>query len=571
MLYFASRCLPGLLLISKLSKPKIKRFSHSNDSYIIKSHLPNVEIPHATVPQYVFENFNKFPYKTAAECATSGRKYTFEQLRNKAINLGNNLRLKLKLSKGDVVAVFMPNIPEFPISFLGILQGSMVVTTINSLHKVDEIKKQLKDSDAKVIITTCSLHTLVCTAVSPTDKIHIVTIKTKKENVTPVGSISFDELVDTKTDIRFDHESNPNDVAVIPYSSGTTGFPKGVLHTHLSLVANQCQLNAPEIKIHHTATENYQDVIPAIVQLSHMYGLVVLLLNGLSNLSKIVTLTKFKPNDFINTLENHKPTILYTAPPIIIFMANHTSINKSHFECLRIIISTTAPLRSSDEAFFLQKAQKYVEFCQGYGTTETGLILFNKQTNKPSQSVGFAVPNVTLKVVSIDDPHQTLPCYSNGQLLVKGPQNMIKYHNRPEDSENALINGFVPTGDVVYYDNDKNIYVVDRLKELIKVKGYQVAPAELEEIILSYPNVKEVAVIGIPHNLYGEVPRAYITILSQCTVNTKDIEKYVADKVSSYKNLVGGIVVVDKLPKNDLGKCLRKELKIQYSKEIQIN
>jgi 4-coumarate--CoA ligase len=206
----------------------------------------------------------------------------------------------------------------------------------------------------------------------------------------------------------------------------------------------------------------------------------------------------------------------------------------------------------------------------GYGLTETSptvtaISIKLKAELNPSGSVGRPVPNTCLKVVNIDDPTGTpLGPNCTGELLVKGPQVMKGYLNRPEETKNAFLDGWLRTGDMVYYSDDRVFFVTDRLKELIKVKGFQVAPAELEEIIRDFPNVADAAVIGVPHPVNGEAPRAYIVPKKDTKVNIKALEEYIKSKVAHYKQLKGGVAVVDTIPKNASGKIMRRTLKLQY-------
>ncbi|KAF5302765.1 hypothetical protein FQA39_LY01945 [Lamprigera yunnana] len=562
MVRFALRSLSKSLFTGLIRKSELLSFANYN-SRIIKSFIPNIEIPNATVPQFVFQNFCKFPHKTAVVCGVTGRKYTFEQLRSEAVNFGNNLRFRLKLNKGDVVAIFMPNLPEFAVAILGVLEGSMVVTTINPFHNAEEIKAQLVDSRAKAIVTTCALYQFARTTVLPLIDIHIITIKSEINDTTPPNAIDFEELTKKRSSFSLNEYIDPQDAAVILYSSGTTGVPKAIVQTHFNLVANLCQLNS--LHTIQETTENHQDVLPAVIQLSHMYGLNMLLLYGLSNISKIVTVPKFKPGTFLNMFELHKPTVFYCAPPLILFMTDHGSFNRRHFENLQVVVSAAAPLSNSDINSFLEKTEKSVAFCQGYGTSETGLLLYNDHIDKPYGSLGTPISNVTIKVISMNNCEMLQPSYTNGELLVKGPQVMKEHHNI--GVEHSFTNGWLRTGDVVYYDNKNNVFLVDRLKEFIKVKGYQVAPAELEQILCNYPNIEDAAVIGIPHKQYGEVPRAYITVKPHSKVDIKEVEKYIAHKVASYKYITGGIAIIDNLPKSGSGKLLRKKLKMMYLNE----
>lgn len=556
--------------LRKLIKFRIKNKYYTTQPHVIQSPFAKIQIPDTTVPDFIFENCGKFPNKIAAECANTGRKYTYEELRIKSINLSRSIQKRLKLKKGDVVAILLPNIPEFGICLLGILKSSLIATTLSPLNTTDELRRYLLDSGAKAIITTCSLHPLA-NASTPIPNTPILTIKTEKTDTIPEGSINFQEFTDNELDVDEDMHMQSNNFAVLPYSSGTTGFPKGVLHTHQSLIANLAQVNIPELKILEATTDTHQDIIPAVPPFTHMYGLNILMLNSFMNMSKLVTVSKFRPDVFVDILEKHKPTVLFAVPTIISFMTKSDAIKQSHLQSVRITASASAPLSALDQERYIQKAGKHIYVLQGFGTSESGLIIANSKNHECLGSVGVPLPNTEIKVVPVDgnvhDPN--LKPFEEGELLVKGPQLMKEYKNKAEETAKTIIDGWMRTGDLVYYDKNENIHVVDRLKDLIKVKGFQVSPAELEDVIRSHAKVSDATVIGIPHERYGEVPRAYITIKSGTEINTDELKQFVSNKVSNYKDIKGGIVVVDNLPKNAMGKFLRRKLKIDYMHSME--
>ncbi|KAK5643657.1 hypothetical protein RI129_007502 [Pyrocoelia pectoralis] len=543
---------------------------YSTKSYTLRSPNQTIEIPHASIPEFLFENCCKFPHKIAMECTVTGRKYTYEELRKKSINFSRAITQKLKLRKGEVVAIFLPNVPEFPIALLAILNAGLIATTLSPLSKSEEIRQHLSDSGSKAIITTCTLFSLANTYRSLL-KIPVVTIKTTKDDTTPEGSINFLELTDTSFDKDKDIIVNSTDFAMIPYSSGSTGLPKGVLHTHYSLLANLIQINTPEVKVLETATVNYQDIVPAITTFAHYYGFHTTMLNALFTMSRLVTVQNFSPDTFIKVFDKHKPTVIYVVPTIIFFIINNEMIKQSHLASLRTTYSAAAPLSALDQERLSKKSGKNLLVMQGYGTSESGIISCNQICNPRLGSVGVPVSNTEIKIVQdqgamSDDNSKSL---IKGELLVRGPQLMCGYYKRPEETTKTLVDGWLKTGDIFYYEESKNLCVVDRIKDIIKVKGYQVAPAELEDVIRGYPNVERAAVIGIPHNTYGEVPRAYITLKPKTKVNIDELNQFVASKVSNYKKIQGGIVVVEDLPANLLGKTLRRSLKSEYLKSLE--
>ncbi|KAF5302853.1 hypothetical protein FQA39_LY02033 [Lamprigera yunnana] len=552
--------------------PTILRCSNfRNESGIIRSLLPDVEIPNVTIPEFMFEKFNKYPHKVAIECGITGRKYTFEEVLIKSKKLDKVLRKIFKLIPGDIVAILLPNVPEYPICVFGCLQANIVVTTINPNYTPDEISKQLLDTNPKAIITLGTLYSVVTTSLRITNqKIPIISIKSKETEALPIGAINFHELLNEVINIDDIPEAKATDVALLPYSSGTTGLPKGVQLTHRNVVANICQRNHPSIKITLETTETHQDVIPAILPFFHVYGLNIILFTYIRALSKIVTIPKFTPEVFFDILKTHRPHVLLTAPPIVNFITSHPDVQQKYFQSVRLAICGASPLSAKDEGRFISKVGSHVTVKQGYGLTETSpavLLLSNRaKENGIYGSIGELIPNTEIKLINKDNDYVLKPNEA-GELLVKGPQLMKGYYNRPEENKNAFLDGFFKTGDLLYFDENNFFFILGRLKELIKVKGFQVAPAELEDILRTHPDVLDAAVIGVNHPKYGEVPRAYIVPKSNHKIRTDHVLEYIAQQVVDYKRLVGGVAILDSIPKNSAGKIMRNELKQLYETE----
>ncbi|KAB0799121.1 hypothetical protein PPYR_07001 [Photinus pyralis] len=538
----------------------------------IRCHLPNVNVPALTVPEFIFQNFSKHPHKTALECAETGRRYTFEEVRRKSLNLNKALRQKFHLKQKDIVALVLPNIPEYAICLLGALQAGLRVTTVNPFGTADEIKSQLQDTEAKVIITTCQLGEFADTVVQRLQKqIPIVTIKTEVTNTIAPGKVNFQELIDTVCDLNDVCPSNTHDIAVIPYSSGTTGKQKGVLHSHNTLIATVVAVSCKTLYPLKDTTDNFQETTPAVLPFFHIYGLTVVLLSQLYSLVNIITISKFTPTLFLDSLLKYKPSTMCLVPPLVLFMANNESVTRAHFEFLEAIYSGAAPLGASDELKLVNRSGKDLKIYQGYGLTEAPVVTaFYQGVDIPSGSVGRAIQNTQMKIVPVDNPKADhLGANQPGELLCKGSQLMLGYYNKDKESADAFVDGWFKTGDLVYMDKANNMFVQDRLKELIKVKGYQVPPAELEELIRTYPNVLDAVVIGIPHEQYGEVPRAYLSVKADTKINLQHLDEFIASKVSKYKRIAGGFAIVDKIPKTASGKYLRKDIKLQYMQEMK--
>ncbi|XP_057661159.1 uncharacterized protein LOC130896841 [Diorhabda carinulata] len=537
---------------------------------ILRSETEDISIPNITVPELLYDKISCYNKYTATESASTGRKYTYEQIRIKSRNFSKSLRTKFQLKDGDVVALFLPNVPEFIICLLGSMEARMVITTMNPMYTADEIARQIEDASPKLIITQSNLVPTVKSALDISKrKFPIVIVKETQAESLPEQTVNFSELIDATIDIPDIQPGDANEVTFIPYSSGTTGLPKGVLLTHRNLVSNILQLSHPDLSNYTSPSGDFQDAIPAVLPMYHIYGLMtnfVFLHQG----SRSIAMEKFTPESYINVLKNNPISMIFAAPPLVLFLASYPAVKPEYFNHLKVLFSGAAPLGILDEERFIQKIKREVQIIQGYGLTESSpAVSFTpkncKRTEKIAGSIGRPVPNTLVKIINPDDPEgKPLGPNQQGELILKGPQVMKGYYNRPEETKNVFLNGWLRTGDLGYYNDEKLLFITDRLKELIKVRGFQVAPAELEEIIRDHPAVADVAVIGIPHPTNGEVPRAFVVPKNENSTNLDEIQQYVANKVAKYKRLEGGIEIVKNIPRNPSGKILRRQLKIEY-------
>ncbi|KAK9876546.1 hypothetical protein WA026_013920 [Henosepilachna vigintioctopunctata] len=544
-----------------------------SSSFIVTSGCSDVEIPNVTFPEFISTYHNKYEKFTAAECSVTKRKYTYGEIRSRSSNLAKAFRKIFKLQNGDVVAIILKNIPEYPIADLGVLKANLISTTVSPIFTADEISRQLIGSNAKAVITDVDLSTTVSKALSIiAKKLPMLTIKTSKDQYLPENAIDFHELVSTTVDFPDIQPCSPNDVAFMPYSSGTTGFPKGVEITHRNLVSNILQPSHEEFDYMSDATDNFQEELPAVVPLYHVFGHTMIMnylpLRG----GKMITLPGFSVNSYISLMKEYqKSTIFFMAPPLFLFMIEHDSVKREYLKNARVMSNGAAPLAASDENRFIEKFGDHITIIQGYGLTEMcpvctlcPKIMENEKVYRGS--VGRPIPNTQVKIVNPKDAENTaLGPNIRGELLVKGPQLMKGYRNLPEETKKTITDdGWLRTGDTSYYNEQGFLFIVDRFKDLIKVRGNQVAPAEMEGIIRTFPGVADAAVIGIPDKYSGELPRAYIVPKDGTEVDIKLLDQFVTEKVAKYKQLKGGIVVVKEIPKNPSGKILRKNIRDTY-------
>jgi len=469
-----------------------------------------------------------------------------------------------------VIAFLLPNIPEFPIAFLGCVGAGLTVTTMNPTYRAEEISRQLDNSGAKYVLTTGMFLPNAKQAVTVLSNTVIEEIIVLGMEDTPADCKSFMNMMlgDDGSMYKIDKENlDPlQDVAVMPFSSGTTGPPKGVCLSHFNLVANLCQITSPDVSdLRPKHKTESQEVILAVLPFFHIYAMTTVMLLSLYFGIKVVTLPKFEPEKFVKALVTYRPTILSLVPPLCNYLATDRNITSQHLSSVKFVSGGAAPFGATMIEKFLAKCSpNKVAFQEGYGMTESSPVTHvQPKKNAFMGGVGCPVHNTMAKVVDIETG-EALPPGEEGELCISGPQVMLRYHRNKAATNNTVKEGWLLTGDIARYREDGQFEIVDRLKELIKVKGYQVAPSELEDLIRKYEGVVDVAVIGVPDERAGELPRAYV-IREKNAVSEVAIMKFVADHVAPHKKL-GDVLFVESLPKNQSGKVLRRQLKAQVFK-----
>ncbi|KAH8394430.1 hypothetical protein KR222_005231 [Zaprionus bogoriensis] len=546
------------------------KFLHYNtdEGYYKTSPYDPIKVPNVPLHEYVWRDFKKWENSVAAVCMITDRQYTFAQLRDASAAFAVRLQTKFKLAKPDVLAICLPNLPEYPIATLGAIEAGLAVTTINPIYTPDEIARQLTFSQAKFLVGTVQGYGTLREACKLAGKhIPIAVVRTSKDESLPAGAIDFFEVISTEN-VRYDQLRTPKDVSAddmvfLPFSSGTTGMPKGVVLSHNNISSN-CEQIQEALPID---SLEFQDTLPAVLPFFHIYGLTVVMLSKLGQGSRLATMPAFKPDEFIKALDTYQGSILNFVPPIALFMINSPRVTKEVAHSLRIVMSGAAPIGQHDVERFLQKFPN-THFMQGYGMTEASpVILMTPMGNTRYASTGVLPGSTECKIVPLDgDDTKGVGPRTTGELCLRGPQVMSGYLNNEEANKVTFFPGkWLRTGDVAFYDEDGYFYITDRMKELIKVKGFQVPPAELEAVLRDHPKILEAAVFGIPHELNGEAPRAIVALRENQKATAEEIAAYVAERVAHYKKLEGGVIFVDEVPKNPTGKILRKDLKEKYS------
>jgi acyl-CoA synthetase (AMP-forming)/AMP-acid ligase II len=511
---------------------------------IYRSPFPDVEIPEVSLHDHIFENVDRWLNKPALIDGPSDRTLTYGQLRSAVQATAAGLAAR-GFGKGDVFAIYSPNLPEYAIVFFGVAAAGGINTTINPLYTASELNRQLNDSGAKFLVTIPQFLDKAREAIAGT-AVEEVFVFGEADHATP-----FTSLLSSAPPPNVNIETR-NDLVALPYSSGTTGLPKGVMLTHYNLVANVVQTDRVE-----RLTE--KEVMIGILPFYHIYGMVCLMSGALRVGATIVTMPRFDLEQFLSLIEKHKVTMGYIVPPIVLALAKHPAVENYDLSTLKDVLSGAAPLPEPVARACAERNNLSVR--QGYGLTETSPVThFNPRDHEIKlTSVGPAAPSTRYRVIDVSTGKDAFPG-ELGEIWIEGPQVMKGYLNNP-DATQAMIDqdGWLHTGDIGHADEDGYLYVVDRVKELIKYKGMQVAPAELEAVIQSHPAVADAAVIPSPDIEAGEVPKAFVVVKPEMSVSANEIMSHVAERVAPHKK-VRRVEFINEIPKVPSGKILRRQL-----------
>ena len=506
----------------------------------ISSPHPDVEIPDVPLSPYVLGRTAELGDKPALVDVPTGRTLTFAQVGDLSRRAAGGLRAR-GLGKGETVAVFLPNLPEYAIAFHGATLAGGIVTTINPVYNVEEIAYQLKDAGAKFAVTYPDALDRVREAAEGTDVQEIFVIG-EGEGATPISELLTADPVGDDADI-----DPAGDIAALPYSSGTTGYPKGVRLTHRNLVANLNQVTG-------LMPVAEDDVLIGVLPFFHIYGMTVILNYGLRSGATIVTMPRFDLPQFLGAIQEHKVTRAYVVPPIALALAKHPLIDEYDLSSLKLVFSGAAPLGPELEEAVAARLGCRVS--QGYGMTESSPVTHGIALDADLRpgTIGPAIANTECRIVDVESGEDT----DRGELWIRGPQVMAGYLNNEEATRETLDeDGWLHTGDVAVVDEEGYFSIVDRVKELIKFKGFQVPPAELEALLQTHPAVGDAAVVPLPDEEAGELPKAFIVKSGEVTED--EIMSFVAERVSSYKK-VRVVEFIDEIPKSASGKILRRVL-----------
>ena len=543
------------------------------NKHVIQSPFPSIPPDHKGLPftEFVTKDWKKadgaLRNKAAVVDAFTGQTRTFRDYYNDMGSIAAHLKHDIGIDETSTIALFSPNHVDYvPICLAAALCGAKL-TPINPQFKASELSTILNRSDSEVLIVHYNNMDVAMEAIKGTKVKHIITIPEEDDAPVPEGTISLSDLKNHSTPILETHHAvrnnTENHAFLLPYSSGTTGLPKGVCLSHSNLIWNLLQIEG----IEGMAFPSNQKLISPL-PFFHIYGWLVSALYAVWQGQELITMPRFDLELFCHAVEKHRPHRAHLVPPIIIQLAKNPIVDKYDLSSLNMIVSGAAPLSKQTEQDVFNRIGCRTK--QAWGMSELSpLATCTSDYNMRSGSVGQLTPDTYGKIV--DTTGRSLGVNKPGELMIKGPQVMMGYLNDPDKTAECLSkDGWLRTGDVAQYDEEGFFYITDRIKELIKVRGYQVAPAELEALLLTHPHISDAAVIPVEDEMSGELPRAYVTLKDDSKpedVSEEAIKAWVEERVAPFKRLEGGVRFIDQVPKSASGKILRRMLVEQVRAE----
>lgn len=533
----------------------------------------SIELPEIPVHQFLTQAFESMPNKVAIHFM--GRELTYKELYESALKFANYLR-SLGVEKGDRVAIMLPNCPQAVIAYYGTMYAGGVVVQTNPLYTERELQYQMADSGAKVILVMDILYPRAMKILHETNIENVIVSGIKDYLPFPKNLVYpfiqkkqygfsvkvehsgtnhlFTEIMKMakmdKIEQDFDFE---NDLALLQYTGGTTGYPKGVMLTHKNLIANTLMCDAWMYKC-----KKGEETILGILPFFHVYGMTTVLILSVMQQGKMVLLPKFDAEQALKTIDKQKPTLFPGAPTMYIGLLNHPDLAKYDLSSIKACLSGSAALP-------LEVQEKFEELTggrlvEGYGLTETSPVTHANPIwdHRINGSIGLPWPN-TEAVILRSGESEVLPVGEIGEIAVKGPQVMKGYWNRPEETAMTFADGWFLTGDLGYMDEKGYFYVVDRKKDMIIAGGFNIYPREVEEVLYEHEAVQECIVAGIPDPYRGETVKAYIVLKEGKSVTDKELNEFCRKNLAAYK-VPRFYEFRQELPKTAVGKILRRTL-----------
>ncbi len=519
----------------------------------------HIEYPQVPLQDILRKTAETYPEKTALVC--DEQEITYARLDELSARFANFI-VNLGVEKGDKIAVFLPNTPQFIIAYFGILKAAAVATAISPLYKEREVEYQLNDSKAQTVVALDSHFPVLEAVWSKTQLKNVILTGLNEWSENPLPNKpniwNFEQLLNYAPNTLPQTEIKPSDdLAVLQYTGGTTGTTKGAMLTHTNLVSNALAF-AAWIK-GTPAKETFLTALP----LFHIYGMTTSMTAPISLAAKMILMPKFSPAKALESIEKHKVSVFCGVPTMYQALLGNTELAKYDLTSIRVCISGASSLPPQIQKQFMQTTGGLL--AEGYGLTEASPVTHCSPVDITMKtvrvgSIGLPLPDTDARIVDLETGKKALPHGETGELAVKGPQVMKGYWNNPKETDLVLRDGWLLTGDIAYMDKDGYFYITERKKDLIKTKDYSVYPRELEDILYEHPAVKLCAVIGKPDTRVGEVPKAYIVLKEGMAASTDEITAFVNDKVAPYKS-IHEVEFRKEMPISSAGKVLKRLLK----------
>ncbi len=539
----------------------------------------HIDYPQVPIFHFLEESAKKYPDRACT--IFKGARISYAEMNRITDALANAL-VKMGIKKGDRVGIFMPNTPQFVMAYFAILKAGGVVVATNPLYSPYEIEHQLNDAGVEVMLAMTNFYKTI-KEVQPKTRVRKIIATNIKETLPPLLRILFTLTKEKKDghavklaegDVWMKDliaaypgaghpavEVSPDDIALLQYTGGTTGLSKGAVALHRNLVANALQ-----IRYWMPDAIDGEEVVLMGIPLFHVYGMVAGMLFAMATSATMVMVPNPRDlKDLLTNISTYHATIFPGVPTLYNAINNHPDVLAGKYELrsIKACISGSAPLmRDTKEKF--EALTGGVVF-EGYGLSEAPTATHCNPIRGENRtgSIGMPLPDVDVRIVSLDDGVTVMPVGEPGEMVIKGPQVMKGYHNMPTETANTLRDGWLYTGDIAYMDDDGYFHIVDRKKELIKPGGYQVWPREVEEAISSHPKVLEVGVAGIPDPYRGETVKAWVVLKPGETATVDEIKDWCRERLAKFK-VPTHVEFRDELPKTTVGKILRRELVRQH-------
>jgi long-chain acyl-CoA synthetase len=506
-------------------------------------------IDYPEIPLYglLIEAAKKYPDEVAF--VSQSDSITFAELDKASSKLAAGL-IDAGINHGDTVVLFLPNCIEFVIGYYGILKAGATVTPVNPLYKEDELRYQINDCEASALITNNDAGTIIEKIRHDTKlKCVILTDQPQIEKAISLEAIldKYDPSLFTPVPV------NPKeDIAAIEYTGGTTGLPKGAMLTHFNLVANAMQ-NAFWLNW------NEEDRIIGLLPFYHSWGACTCVNSPVYSGSRVTIMERFDTDELLGTIQKEKATVLYGAASLFTMLVTDPLLAKYDLSSLKYVKAGAMLIPAETKEKWEQITG--VTMVLGYGLSEASPETHDSPLDRiVPETIGIPIMDTDARIVDEQTGETDMPPGKVGELIIRGPQVMKGYLNRPEENENTLRNGWLHTGDLATMDKDGYFRILDRKKETIIYKGYTIAPGEVESVLYRHFAVKECAVVGMQDPMVGEIPKAFVVLNEGCTASAEEIMEFCKQKIAPYKR-VRVVEFIDEIPKSKVGKVLRRLLR----------